>query len=238
MYLGWDPRDTQVSFNQRILLFYEPFQIPPPTVTIGTILKSEGADVNDRRVLKPFQVVAAKVPVVMDANRPILFRLRSKLKLCSEVVQKFQKLLGMKEPLWQSGWINTSPASTFKMNMVTEPLSADVWPDVVELEVVDTDHSELLGVVDYTLTARGYLGFAGCKLRFERTFPFFLRANQEFKDVTKAGFINAVFHRNSFIPTIKVSDCRPFPTHEKHDTTGANAELFMRLFTPSGVPIM
>jgi hypothetical protein len=242
MLLGWDPRDRRVPFQQKRILFTVPFQAPPHMATATRIQRCEGRDANDRKHLKPFQHIAETVSRLWDANRPIIFRLRAKYQVEWMILTEFLDRLQLEAPMWVSKWTRIRTTGMLSINMVAEPKSADVWPETVELEanqVEVDDNEESLEYSDFSLTARGFLRFADCKILCERTFPFFLQHDGD--EVRKAALVHGLWHRVRFQPNIRVFVSQQFPTDENAKAIAADdvdGELLNRLFAPLGVPRM
>jgi hypothetical protein len=141
--------------------------------------------------------------------------------------------------MWVSKWTRNRNTGMKSINMVAEPKSVDVWPETVELEANEIELNADFEYSDFSLTARSFLRFAGCKVLCERTFPFLLQHDREDDEVKKVALAYSLWHRHPFQPNIKISGTQPFPTSENFQATASadvDAELLTRLFNPKGFP--
>ena len=91
------------------------------------------------------------------------------------------------------------------LTMAATP-SYDSWQGMVRLVLTFFAYNEFSQDSLFSLTAEGFINFAGCKILLGRTFPFVITLDDEFKSVQKRSLGELLFIQERFSPKIIVDN--------------------------------
>jgi hypothetical protein len=216
--LGWEPPDFSTEYMRRIN-YYIP--VPPNRIQKLREITLAGRDVNARDSIALFQYIFLKAPEVRESIRPIILQINAPMVLTQPEVLAFLQVLSLAQVLWQREWkIHRDGGAT--LTMAVAPLD-DSWQGMIRLVLTFCLYNDFSQDSLFSLTAEGFVNFAGCKILLGRTFPFVIALDHEFMTVQKRLLAELLFHEGSFNPKIIVENEFSFVTGETPDNTCALA---------------
>jgi hypothetical protein len=215
--LGWEPPDFSQEYMRQInnLIRAPPIQIQKlQEITLA------GRDVNDRDSIALFKYIFRKAPEVRESIRPIVLQINAPRVFTELEVFAFLQVLSLTQVLWQKKWDIHRDGSGATLTMAVTP-SDDSWQGMVWLVLTFFAYNDFSMDSLFSLTAEGFVNFAGCKILLARTFPFVITLDHEYRSVQKRSFAELLFIQRRFSPKIVVDNEFSADTGETPEATSA-----------------
>jgi hypothetical protein len=231
--LGWDPPNLSLEDVRQCK-----YCINTPPIRIQELeeIKRAGRDVNARDSLPLFRYIFRKAPEVRDSIRPIVLRIHVPRAFTGLEVVAFLQVLNLSQVLWQREW-KTCHDGGATLTMAATP-SDDSWQGMVRLVLRYFGYNEFTQDSFFSLTAEGFVNFAGCRILLGRTFPFIITLDHEFMTVQKRTL--AELFEGCFNPKIIVDS--KFSSNTGETPTGTRGLIACnfdttRLWCPNGASV-
>jgi len=195
-----------------------------------------GEDPNDRRTLKSFQMLYEQHPALRNFNCPIILEIEAPFVIEDHILNALVEFLGM-SPLHR----NVSAPDSKALTIVAEPISDELWPKTVKLDVKWVNTFDILPSHMFSLKATGHFDAASLRVGCSRLFPFLIEIDLHDNKIEKSTLMHNLFmpFTHPVNPSVGLHDVM-IPTFEHiskllhlqmGDTTAWNAPRFSIILT-------